>query len=273
MRIPWRFGSRGSHGASSATPEKPISTWPISRPSSWIAAGPVGRLFLGGVTGEAVEFALFRFGLLAFLERRGFTQFRVDLSTATSGADRVSLYGRLGGEEFLLLDQVMERRRIGDDEVLYVHWVSAQDPRRRFGRRRPRLPGQEAPGLGLGREILELLIIIARRLHLAGVAFTPAHYHIAFIVRARFRFIDPVAQGRFLAAVRDLGRLSLAAVSAAFAEGRVRLNGEPAAWEPSEMAYWLDDRPSDEGGVKAERERAHFTIAPARAEAGGRAPE
>jgi hypothetical protein len=158
---------------------------------------------------------------------------------------------------------VLQRRRIAGHEVLYVHWLHMRNPIARFSEARPRLPGQEVPGLGLAREFGELLALIARRLELVGVAFRPAHFHTAFPARHNFRFVDPARQGRFEAMVRDLSHLPLLEVTRAAAEGRVLMNGEPYSWEADEMALWLQPTVSeDRAAVDAARESVRFAIAP-----------
>jgi hypothetical protein len=220
------------------------------------------HLVLGAYTAEAIEYALYRFGLLAFLERRGYGQFRVALGTATSGGERVSTYGHADGVEHLLMDLVLERRKLnGADEFLYVHWLMLRDPRARFGDRRPRLPGQDVPGLGLVREVSELLVVLAQQLELAGVAFRPAYYHTAAIAGPRgFRFEDPVMQGRFEAMARDFAGTSLAEISQAFAEGRVLENGAPCAWEPAEMVLRPQGEAPEREPIERERDRVRYEI-------------
>jgi hypothetical protein len=135
-----------------------------------------------------------------------------------------------------------------------------QNPRARFNDRRPQLPGQDAPGLGLAREIGWALARIARRLGLDGVAYRPAWFHTAYSGRYHFVFANPVHQGRFEAIQRDLKDVSLIDVTRAAAEGRLRINGEPYTWEAEEMVFWLSRSPLDEEAVARERERVRFTL-------------
>jgi len=128
---------------------------------------------------------------------------------------------------------------------------------------RPRLPGQEVPGLGLARETGTMLARMAIRLGLGGVAFRPAHYHTAYAARHAFTFVDPERQGRFEALVRDLADAPLLEATIAVDEGRVLLDGAPYAWEADEMVYWLRESPADAGEVERERERVKFTLRPA----------
>jgi acetoin utilization deacetylase AcuC-like enzyme len=224
--------------------------------------GGKGRLLLGYYTAAGLEHSLYRYGVLGYLQRIGYGPFRVTIDRASPG-DRARLYGEAGGEEHVLVELVLQKRRVAGHEVLYVHWLHMRNPIARFSPVRPRLPGQEVPGLGLAREFGVLLALIARRLELGGVVLRPAHYHSAFPARHDFKFLDPARQGRFEAMVRDLAGTPLLEVTDAVAEGRVLMNGEPYAWETDEMALWLGPRPPEErAAVDAEAQRVKFEIRP-----------
>jgi len=223
------------------------------------ARGP--QLFLGHYTAQGLEEALHRYGVLAHLARIGFTRPRVVVDRVGLG-ERAQLLARADGAEHLVVELVLETRQVAGREVLFVHWLSLRNPRAQFSERRPRLPGQEVPGLGMAREFGELLGLVARRLGLAGVAFRPAHFHTAYSARQAMAFVDPARQGRFEALVRDVAHLPLLEATTAVDEGRVRLEGVPYAWEADEMAMWLDPPTPVPGPVEAERERVHFTVEP-----------
>ncbi|HZZ85842.1 MAG TPA: histone deacetylase [Anaeromyxobacteraceae bacterium] len=215
------------------------------------------RLLLGYYTRAGMEHALYRYGILDHLGRLGYDHFRVKFDGANPG-ERFRLFARSRGQEELLLEFVYERRRVAGREVLYVHWASLRNPRAQFSDKRPRLPGQEVPGLGMAREAGEMTALMARRLGLAGVAFRPAWYHTAFGARHNFTFVDPLRQGRFEAMVRDLAGLPLRESTLAVADGRILMNGQPYAWEADEMAFWLEPAEPDAARVAAERDRVHF---------------
>jgi acetoin utilization deacetylase AcuC-like enzyme len=216
------------------------------------------RVVLGFYTAAGIEHAFYRYGVFEHLERMGYRQFRAELDAAGAG-ERIRILGQSGGQEHLLMEVVLERRRVADVEVLYVHWLSLRNPRARFSEKRPRLPGQDVPGLGLAHEIGTMLARMAIRLGLGGVVFRPAHYHTAYAARHEFQFVDPERQGRFEALVRTLSGVPLLEATTAVAEGKVRMNGAPYAWEADEMAFWLRESPADAGEVERERERVRFT--------------
>jgi acetoin utilization deacetylase AcuC-like enzyme len=223
------------------------------------------RLLLGFYTASGMEHALYRYGIFEMLERMGYRNFRAEFDSVGLG-ERVRVHGEAAGDEVLLVELILEKRRVLGVEVLYVHWLSLRNPKAQFSDRRPRLPGQEVPGLGLAREAGTMLARMAIRLSLGGVVFRPAHFHTAYAARHAFTFIDPERQGRFEALVRDLKPLPLLEATLAISEGRVSMNDVPYVWEADEMAYWLRESPSEPGEAERERERVHFTVAP-RAEA------
>jgi acetoin utilization deacetylase AcuC-like enzyme len=222
---------------------------------------PRQRLLLGFYTAAGIEHALYRFGLFDQLERMGFREFHAELDDTGTG-ERARLYGRAEGVEHLLWELILEKRSVHGVEVLYVHWLSLRNPRLQFSERRPRLPGQDVPGLGLAREAGTILARMAIRLGLGGVVFRPAHFHIAYAARHQFVFVDPRRQGRFEALLRDLAHLPLLEATIAVTEKRVRMNGERYAWESEEMAFWLHEQPFESGEVERERERVRFTVEP-----------
>jgi acetoin utilization deacetylase AcuC-like enzyme len=216
---------------------------------------------LGFYTPEGLEIALARYGLLRELRRLGYGPFRVALSADAVG-DRAQLFGQgEDGGEHLLIECVLEKREVAGEPVLYVHWLTLRHPLARFSAKRPRLPDQEVPGLGLAREMSTLFLRIAERLGLAGIAFRPAAFHTAYAGRGQLRFVDPARQGRFEALVRDLAGVPLVAATAAVASGQVLLDGIPYRWEPDEMVLWRTPHPEDSAAIAAARERARFVLA------------
>lgn len=220
------------------------------------------RLLLGFYTASGLELAMHRYGVFQHLVRLGYRDFRVTFDTGGAG-ERLRLTGVSDGRSHVLVEAVLERRRCLGAPVLYIHWLSLRNPRAQFSDRRPRLPGQEVPGLGLARESGTMLALMALRLGLAGVVFRPAHYHSAYSARHHFTFVDPSRQGRFEALVRDLAGLPLLEATTLVSEGRVRMNGEPYAWEADEMVYWLRESPAEVGEAEHERDRVAFKVAPA----------
>jgi len=223
------------------------------------------RLLLGFYTAGGMELALHRYGTLEQLARLGYRNFRVSFDQGGAG-ERMRLLGEADGLDGpqVLVEAILEKRPCLGVPALYIHWLSLRNPRAHFSERRPRLPGQEVPGLGMAREASTMLMRMAVRLGLGGVVFRPSHYHLAYSARHALAFVDPDRQGRFLALVRDLSGRTLLEATQLVTEGRLLLNGQPYAWEADEMAYWLREVPEDPGEVEREKLRVHFTVAPPR---------
>ncbi len=244
----------------------------VFEPVPWITESDLGSLGLGShsakpkllgyYTTEAIEYALSQYGILEQLRRLNYRDLEVSIGTSTTG-DILRITGRHSGERHLLIEAVMSKERVGERRVLFVNWLTLRHPVGRFSDKRPRLPGQEVPGLGMAREAGELMALIAQRLELEGVAFRPAHYHTAYAARSHFQFTNAARQGRFEALIRDLGGLPLLEVTTLLAEGRVRLNGAPYAWEADYMVLWLHPTPRpDPQAVQAERDTVRFEVVP-----------
>jgi hypothetical protein len=210
-------------------------------------------------TAPGLEHALHRYGFLGQLERLGYKNFHVELDSTGAG-DRMRVMGDGGGATHVLVECVVDRKEVAGTTVLFVNWLSLRNPRAKFSALRPALPGQEVPGLGLAREATELLTLMAKRLGLAGVAFRPAWFHMAYAARKVAQFVDAERQGRFEALLRDLSGVPLLEATNAVANGSVWLNGHPYRWEADDIVAWVDparSRPEPEL-VAQVRERTHF---------------
>ena len=153
---------------------------------------------------------------------------------------------------------------------LVIRWVTMQDPRAAFTAERALLPGQDHPGLGVSRQVYELVRGWAARWGKDALLNVPEYFHNALFYAVPFRFLDPAEQGRFLALQRDLSGLSVARASHAIDKGLVR--EEPAgrlfAWEPGDMAapissaleaYFTSDEYAAAAG--AARDGVRFSVA------------
>ncbi len=203
------------------------------------------RLFLGRLTAAALDAALEAAGIQSFLATRGHPAVRVDTDLA-DGEHRLRVVA--AGDDALLVELRLAEMKTPvpaalDGEgpetlhVLAVLWVVSQDPRASFTPERPRLPGQDHPGLGVGRRLYEVLRGWAVAWGKDALLNVPEHYHNALFYAAQFRFLDPVEQGRFEALRRDLSGLGVAEASFAIEEGRVRDEAADRtyAWDPGAM--------------------------------------
>ena len=209
---------------------------------------PENRLF-GRFDAGDIRQRLAAAGLISGLAARGYPEPALALSCADPADQRICLFAggttrdRLLMEVRLQLSLFHPKHPIGpfteesSFRMLVIHWLVLSDPDRGFSLDRPRLPGQERPGLGLLGETLSLLKTFSRELAVDGVLDVPDHYHTALFYSRDFRYLDPGEEGRFQAIARDLAGVPLSLASDAIREGCLvnRETGEPVAWPVAEQ--------------------------------------
>jgi acetoin utilization deacetylase AcuC-like enzyme len=117
--------------------------------------------FLSLFSRHGVELMLERAQILPLLRARGFRRLRVELVPESQPADprgldagddsatlRIVCEDR-GEERLVELRARRGRGVVPGLELVAIEWLLLQNPRESFSERRPRLPGQEHPGLGL----------------------------------------------------------------------------------------------------------------------------
>ncbi len=181
--------------------------------------------FLGYYSHAGVMKALEAYGLIAMLEARGLRDLQLELDVSDPVHHRLRVYaaGRQAPET-LLIDLAIHlgsSRELKPDglvpraELLVIDWLTLQNPLLPHDLE-DLLPGQRFQGLGIGLEIGALIGRIAHRLKLDGCLATPAWYHNAVFYSQRYRFVEPVMEGRFRAIQRDTRGLDVSDVSWAF---------------------------------------------------------
>ncbi len=238
-----------------------VDDWSLADVEAELYGRPMPhQRLLGYYSAEGLEYALTRYGVFDHIRRLGYTDLRVDVEPADEVGQRTTVHGTADGREHLLIDLIVSRDNVNAEPALMVHWLSLRHPRVAFSAGRKALPGQEVPGLGLARDMGQMLGLIAQRLGLSVVAFRPAYLHPAYAARTHFHFADAARQARFAGLMHDLRAHPMAEVSRALSAGRVMLDGAPYAWEPDVMIY----RPGDAANEPVVEDGAttHFTLRP-----------
>jgi acetoin utilization deacetylase AcuC-like enzyme len=209
-----------------------------------VAAGGDIRI-LGAYTRLGIELQLERLGILNQIRAKGFPTPTVTVDTSSTLGHTVRVYGDSDESDLLIeLRARRDRASIPGMELLYVEWLLLQDPSREFDRGRPRLPGQEHPGLGLLREIVALLLVVCEQLGLDGIMFVPAYYYMAALGRRHLRFVKVDDAAVFQSMREAVAELDLAAATKAIEDGRVvdKTTGQPVAWHTPPMILPVSQR-------------------------------
>ncbi|HSD29062.1 MAG TPA: histone deacetylase [Vicinamibacteria bacterium] len=197
------------------------------------AAGP--SRFLGYFSRHGVELLLERAGVLGQIRARGFRTLRVDLDAREGQGHTLRILSEDRPDELLVeLRADRSRSAVPGMEVISVDWLLLQNPRDTFSERRPRLPGQQHPGLGLLRDFMGWLVVVCELHRLDGVYFVAAHYHVAMQSRRLVRPLHPADEARLRAIAAALQGVALSE-GTAVVEQRLLVDaktGEPATWEP-----------------------------------------
>ena len=205
-------------------------------------------LFLGKYSQDGIKFIMERFGLDRQARRLGIRHLAVEIDTKDPYRHRLTIYnGRTRDKDHIVMDFVARYQNLVPKDidaenayshqlkVLMVEWLLLQNPKASFTHRKPQLPGQRYPGLGLGDQLLALFTLMGRHLQVDGIINVPEYFHTGLIFSRRFVFLSPYVQALVQQVSQDLWKkYSLAVIAWGSATGSIVSieTGEPLTWEP-----------------------------------------
>ncbi len=206
------------------------------------------QLFLGKYSKDGIKFIMDRFGLARQARHLGIRHPSVEIDTTDPYRHRLIIYnGRERDRDHIIMEFVaryqhltpkdidVENEYTNQLKVLMVEWLLLQNPKSKFTHRRPRLPGQIHPGLGLGDQLFALFTIMGRHLKVDGIINVPEYYHTGLLFSKRFVFLSPFVQAQVLQVAQDLWKkYRLAVIAWASATGSIKNQetGEILSWQP-----------------------------------------
>lgn len=174
------------------------------------------NFFMGVFTRQGLKNVIDAFGLTDALARLGLTDLQVDIDTSDPHTHRLYVYTGKACDNNKICEMVVKKGPVNlqqdnlpqfpnrNPNLLQIEWLLLQNPRLSFDEIRPQLPGQQYPGLGIGDRMLQILIIMTRRLRLEGLINKPRYYHTAFMFTKDFVFTNPCNQAILYSINRDL---------------------------------------------------------------------
>lgn len=207
------------------------------------SAGERVALAFGVYSRQGLQNALSAYGMFQRIQERGLAPVEVRLQLEDPFQPRIVIWSQRFHAP--VADIVLRKgegaevgldRKLADAPVLFLESFTLQHPGRPFDWSRPPMPGQERPGLALSAEILELLLLMARRVGAEAMALTPATFAAAWVYERHFRFVDGAAQGRYLALRRAGHQRPRWLLAWAVELGCIRgPEGQPASFQPRPM--------------------------------------
>ncbi|GEM_PF-164497 len=205
--------------------------------------------FLGFYSKRGIEFGLRQFGIFNQLKKTGLPNGRVLIDTSDPYKHRLQIKHLINGIDYLSCEVILRRgtfplpKQFTLKPKLYdfiiIEWLLLQHPLKPFTRRRPQLPGQEYPGLGISEIIFEMFYWLARRFSSDGALIIPNYLHTGLFYGRQFLFLEPVRQGQLYHFGKlVLKKYRLDQLTWACAEGQLidRKNNRVYLWEPAPMA-------------------------------------
>lgn len=205
-------------------------------------------LFLGKYSEDGIKFVMERFGLDRQARHLGLRHLSVVVDTKDPYRHRLTIYnGRHRDADHIVMDFVARYQHLvpkdidAENEytqqlnVLMVEWLLLQNPKSEFSGRKPQLPGQNHPGLGLGDQLLALFTLMGRHLQVDGIINVPEYYHTGLMFSRRFVFLSPHVQSHVFQVSKDLWKKYRLAVIAWASATESIINvktGQPQIWEP-----------------------------------------
>ncbi len=160
-------------------------------------------LFLGKYSMNEVISVLRKRNFLREAQKRNLWPLSFDLDSSEYPLQRYQIFYREKDPQNMTVDlKIREGRfRVKDEfalgflsseyEFLILEWLTLQNPLQDFSPERAPLPGQNNPGLNLGKKVLDIFVYLARLTKKDGLLACPAYFHNALLFSRQFNFINP----------------------------------------------------------------------------------
>jgi hypothetical protein len=168
-------------------------------------------LFLGRFSLTEVQAVLGKRNLYREAKNRDLLPLAFDIDSSEYPVQRLRIFNEEIHPERLIVDLKIREGRLSpkpylhlppeffDHEYLLLEWLTLQNPRLGFSARRPPLPGQQHPGLGLRKKVVDVFVYLARLLRKDGLLAFPAYFHNAVLFSRFFYFLNPEKLAEVLA--------------------------------------------------------------------------
>ncbi|NOZ14142.1 MAG: hypothetical protein GXO69_10965, partial [Acidobacteria bacterium] len=136
------------------------------------------RRFLDFYSEQGLRVALKRYGFVAKLRELGYEQTDIRFEVREDGSHYLAVFEPPFDRDQIIAELLVRKTSLDEIfPVLKVEWLCLQNPKASFPPEKPRLPGQNYPGLGLGKDVLSAIVLMALRLKYQAVTNVADHFH------------------------------------------------------------------------------------------------
>jgi hypothetical protein len=170
--------------------------------------------------------------------------------------------------KFSLKDKLAFDLYLPEMNCLVIEWLTLQNPLLDFSKNRIPLPGQNRPGLNLGKKVLDIFIHLARANGNDGIIVFPAYFHNALLFSRSFCFVDPEKEGEVRSIKKLFPGISFKQLAWIIHLECLRTeSGEVYKWNAKEQVFFLNKRMKNcfeskkyQKAVKKKEKSSSFTI-------------
>jgi hypothetical protein len=176
-------------------------------------------LFLGRFTMTEIQAVLDKKGFFKEARKLGLWPLAFDLDSSAYPLQRLRIFHRRPEPDQVIIDLKVRERPFdpsglpgfppGRLRTLALEWLTLQNPLAEFSDGRGGLPGQQHPGLGMSRRIMEVFAFLGKRARAEALLAFPAYYHNAVLFSRFFRFVSPEKEGEITAIRRAFAHMSI----------------------------------------------------------------
>ena len=200
-------------------------------------------LFLGRFTLGEVLSVLGKKSFFREARKRGLWPLAFELDSSAGPLQRLKIFLREKTPENLIVDLKIREGRFTPPgppiphfpkrelKALFLEWLTLQNPVEAFTETRGALPGQQHPGLGIGKKVVDVFVYLAKLLRMDCILAFPAYYHNAVLFSRFFHFLRPGKEAEVQAIRRTFGRLPVRQLAWAVHLNCLKCGGAEAAYE------------------------------------------
>lgn len=168
-------------------------------------------LFLGRFSMTEVRAVLGKKNFYREAKDRGLAPLAFDLDSSEYPVQRLRIFHEEKDPDKVVVDLKIREGRLSpkpylhlgpeffEYDFLVLEWLTLQNPLLSFSEKRPPLPGQQHPGLGLRKKVVDIFVYLARLLGKDGLLAFPAYFHNALLFSRFFYFLNPEKLAEVLA--------------------------------------------------------------------------